>query len=45
MLVFVWKKSSSPIAHFGGMSGVRQAYRILSDFMGIDDKTTESDNP
>jgi len=33
---FDWLKISSPLAHFGGMSGVREAYRILSDYMKLD---------
>ena len=38
---FDWTKSNSPIAHFGGMSGVRESYRILVDYMKIG---VQSDN-
>jgi hypothetical protein len=30
---FDWSKTSSPISHFGGMSGVREAHRILLNYM------------
>jgi len=30
---FDWSRESSPIAHFGGMAGVKEARRILLDYM------------